>query len=81
MLTFYLLNVGTAPIDCGDPGTPEDGVKLGDDFRIGATVYYECDGGFELVGPASRVCQPDGLWSGFLPTCQQEGIWFYIAGS
>ena len=65
----------TRPTECGDPGTPDDGVRRGDNFRIGASVHYECNDGFELVGPASRVCRPDGLWSGFLPTCQRAGKW------
>ena len=59
----------TTPSSCGDPGTPEFGSLVGDDFRVGATVYYECDSGYRLVGPGSRQCEPSGTWTGRLPQC------------
>lgn len=54
---------------CGDPGTPVNGVRIGDDFRLGATVYYTCNANFDLVGPGSRTCQGSGAWSDALPIC------------
>lgn len=63
------IRLGMGPVGCEDPGTPHNGRRIGDDFRLGATVYYECDDNFQLVGPGSRVCQDSGLWDGFLPTC------------
>jgi len=63
---------GTAPVECGDPGTPENGIRVGEDLCIGAVVYYECNTNYDLVGPASRTCWNDGSWSGFLPTCTQS---------
>ena len=52
---------------------PINGRRIGNDFRFGASVYYECNEGFQLVGTASRVCQNTGLWSGLLPTCAPIG--------
>lgn len=62
-------------MDCGDPGTPANGLRVGDEFTVGSIVRYVCDAGFGLDGPADRECQVDGTWSGFLPTCVEEGKW------
>ena len=35
-------------------------------------ITYECDAGFSLVGPITRVCQLSREWSNVAPTC--EGI-------
>ena len=60
---------GSTPTSCGDPGTPVFGTRIGEDFRIGATVYFECNTGYELDGPGSRQCLPSGVWSNRLPQC------------
>lgn len=83
LIRQYLdINLGSRPIGCGDPGSPENGRRAGDDFRIGATIYYSCNTNFILVGPDSRTCQPDGTWTGFLPVClQAEGTgYIYVLG-
>eukprot|EP00731_Ephydatia_muelleri_P030228 Em0021g751a len=56
-------------LSCGDPGVPLNGARSGDDFRLGATVYYTCNANFDLVGPGSRKCQGSGVWSDALPLC------------
>lgn len=35
----------------------------------GLDMLYTCDEGFIMDAPNRRVCQPDGLWDGVLPTC------------
>ena len=73
IILHIIIYAGLGPVGCGDPGIPENGRRNGDDFRFGATVYYECNDNFQLVGPASRICQNSGLWDGFLPTCSIAG--------
>lgn len=58
---------------CGDPGTPANGIKIGSDYSVGSVVYYECEPGFKLLGPKSRLCRFDGHWSEELPTCVGNG--------
>ena len=42
----------------------------------GSEVVYMCDDGFQQDGPATRVCQSDGVWNGSIPHCSrgQDGI-------
>lgn len=58
------------PPNCGDPGTPINGRRLGSDFTLGGIVYFRCRDDFDLVGSKFRECQSNGLWSGEQPTCQ-----------
>ncbi len=70
ILYVYVI-LGEEGRDCGDPGVPSNGRRIGEDFSAGATVTYECNQGFSLVGFNSRTCRgTDGKWSGFLPTCE-----------
>lgn len=54
---------------CLNPGTPDNGRRLGNDFRIGRTVFYECIEGYRLQGSSARRCGQDGVWTGSLPSC------------
>lgn len=78
LIFFLLLTIDEAPppvVDCGDPGTPANGRKIGDSYAVGGVVYYECIDGFTLSGDRSRMCRLDGIWTGSLPTCtRNEGI-------
>ncbi len=67
--SYYFVFIGIELVDCGDPGVPVNGRRIGDNFHLGATVNYECDEGFQPTGPLSRVCLSTGLWDGFLLTC------------
>ncbi|XP_003387839.1 PREDICTED: sushi, von Willebrand factor type A, EGF and pentraxin domain-containing protein 1-like isoform X2 [Amphimedon queenslandica] len=58
---------------CGDPGVPANGRKIGDSYSVGSIVYYECNTGFRLVGPRSRLCRFDGKWTDTLPSCVGNG--------
>ena len=59
---------------CADLPDPANGnIKLtGTEF--GDTASYSCDVGFQLVGPAERICLANGRWSGSLPVCNGEFV-------
>ncbi len=59
-------------MDCGDPGTPTNGIKIGDNYGYEAIVYYECNNGYTLSGDSTRTCQVNGFWTGALPTCSSN---------
>ena len=59
-------------IDCGDPGTPANGERVGSEFTYGKTITYDCDPGYQISGSRSRTCQLDGSWSGSVATCVGE---------
>lgn len=56
-------------INCPDPGIPEHGVRIGDDFDVGAKVRFKCFTGYYLVGSYERYCKPNGQWTGELSRC------------
>ncbi|XP_068719046.1 sushi, von Willebrand factor type A, EGF and pentraxin domain-containing protein 1-like [Montipora capricornis] len=64
---------GTQPtcqlINCGDPGTPANGERLGSEFSYDKTIIYDCVPGYQLSGTRTRTCQLDGTWSGSVPSC------------
>ncbi|XP_068228821.1 sushi, von Willebrand factor type A, EGF and pentraxin domain-containing protein 1-like isoform X2 [Palaemon carinicauda] len=57
-------------ISCAIPIQIRNGVVIGDDYSLGATITYECDEGFELVGDVSRTCQENKVWTGTEPLCR-----------
>ena len=57
---------------CGNPGTPQNGLKIGSDFRHGRKVRFVCQLGFKLTGISSITCQ-DGRWSDQVPVCKGNG--------
>lgn len=59
-------------VDCGDPGTPENGFRIGSKHEYGSEVSFSCDPGFQLSGSQTRSCQSSGRWSGTLPVCMSE---------
>ncbi|XP_078686179.1 uncharacterized protein LOC144918925 isoform X3 [Branchiostoma floridae x Branchiostoma belcheri] len=34
-------------------------------------ITFSCDPGYELNGPSSVMCEPDGTWSAAIPTCER----------
>ncbi|GAA6103726.1 CUB and sushi domain-containing protein 3 [Tachysurus ichikawai] len=60
--------------DCSDPGEPENGRRVGDDFSIGAMVGFTCDGDHVLQGSKSITCQRVAevlaAWSDHPPVCK-----------
>ncbi|XP_074620011.1 sushi, von Willebrand factor type A, EGF and pentraxin domain-containing protein 1-like [Acropora palmata] len=75
---------GTQPIcqivNCGDPGTPANGIRYGDSFTYQSSIFIECDPGYKLVGDLTRTCQADGTWSGSQPTCQVTSCGTFLNG-
>ena len=77
MLYLPLIDSPTSPPSpspgCGDPGVPANGKKIGESYKVGSIVYYECNTGFRLEGPKSRLCRFDGKWTDSLPSCVGNG--------
>lgn len=50
-----------------------NGTRVGADFKLGSTVTYQCDSGYEAEDPASITCVigADGkpAWDRTLPSC------------
>ena len=61
-----------APVDCGDPGEPENGESVVFETTFKSVVRYRCFRGYELTGNELRACQSSGQWSGSLPQCEPE---------
>ncbi|XP_031558404.1 CUB and sushi domain-containing protein 1-like [Actinia tenebrosa] len=55
---------------CGDPGTPENGNKLGISYAPGWEVFFSCNIGYVRVGSGKRRCLHNNTWSGTQPTCK-----------
>ncbi|GIX74442.1 prothrombin, partial [Caerostris extrusa] len=56
-------------IRCPDPGVPEHGTRIGDNFNIGGKVTFKCFMGYELIGSFDRYCTQNGQWSDELARC------------
>ncbi|TSK20132.1 CUB and sushi domain-containing protein 3 [Bagarius yarrelli] len=74
---FAIMNEGgvkQVSNDCSDPGEPENGRRMGDDFSIGAMVGFTCDGDYVLQGSKSITCQRVAevlaAWSDHPPVCK-----------
>ncbi|KAG8506888.1 CUB and sushi domain-containing protein 2 [Galemys pyrenaicus] len=59
-------------INCGDPGTPANGLRLGSDFRYNKTVTYQCVPGYMMESHRVSVlsCTKDRTWNGTKPVCK-----------
>lgn len=55
--------------NCGDPGAPANGLKIGNEFTYGKDVWFDCNPGFKLQGSSQRICEATGTWSGTQATC------------
>ncbi len=58
-----------ADVMCEELFSPLNGMIMVMGRTPGSRAMYSCDMGFKLDGEMSRLCQPDGLWSGEEPTC------------
>lgn len=67
LINTYILNI--AVIKCPDPGSPEHGHRIGDNFEGGAKVRFKCFSGYYLLGSYERYCKPNGQWTGELSRC------------
>ncbi|XP_075409854.1 CUB and sushi domain-containing protein 2 isoform X3 [Tenrec ecaudatus] len=59
-------------INCGDPGIPANGLRLGNDFRYNKTVTYQCVPGHMMESHRVSVlsCTKDRTWNGTKPVCR-----------
>lgn len=62
----------TLVINCGDPGIPANGIRLGNDFRYNKTVTYQCVPGHMMESHRVSVlsCTKDRTWNGTKPVCK-----------
>ncbi|XP_024414352.3 fibulin-7 isoform X1 [Desmodus rotundus] len=58
------------PVSCPALSAPPDGRKFGSKYLVDHEVHFTCDPGFQLVGPSSVVCLPNGTWTGEQPRCK-----------
>ena len=58
--------------DCGDPGTPENGNTIGNNFTFGSMINHTCNEGYIINGPSQRECLANQSWSGILPDCDSK---------
>nr|XP_045755079.1 CUB and sushi domain-containing protein 2 [Mirounga angustirostris] len=59
-------------INCGDPGIPANGLRLGNDFRYNKTVMFQCVPGYMMESHRVSVlsCTKDRTWNGTKPVCK-----------
>ena len=67
---MYTSLFSSLAIDCGDPGTPENGDRELEMTTLGSIVRYSCRKGYYLAGDTERECLARGQWSGKLPICK-----------
>lgn len=63
-------SLSLAVVDCRDPGSPTNGVKLGFATTYQSVVNYACRTGYAMRGESRRTCQANGEWTGSLPLCE-----------
>ncbi|KAH6922976.1 hypothetical protein HPB50_020401 [Hyalomma asiaticum] len=65
---------------CSPLPSPSKGKLFSSDgFRINASVFFSCDEGYALHGPATLVCRPTGAWDPpMMPTCSAPPPWIII---
>ncbi|XP_041439963.1 CUB and sushi domain-containing protein 2 isoform X1 [Xenopus laevis] len=59
---------------CPDPGIPEQGKRIGSDFRLGSSIQFMCNDGYDLQGSQSITCMKVSdmfaAWSDHRPVCR-----------
>lgn len=68
------------PTQCSPLSSPTSGKLFSSDgFRINASVFFTCDEGYTLQGPATLICRPTGIWDPLTtPTCTAPPPWIII---
>uniref|UniRef100_A0AAQ4NRM6 CUB and Sushi multiple domains 2 n=1 Tax=Gasterosteus aculeatus aculeatus TaxID=481459 RepID=A0AAQ4NRM6_GASAC len=61
---------------CGDPGTPVHGIRLGEEFTVGAAVRFSCEPGYLLKGSPERTCLANGSWLGTQAECHGKAYFW-----
>ena len=57
------------PVDCGNPGVPDNGQAHGDIYTYTSIVTFSCDTGYILRNNFGVECLSDGQWNASIPTC------------
>ena len=60
-------------VDCGTPGSPDNGRAIYTNTSYLSVVRYECREGYNLAGRDVRQCRVDGSWDHVVPRCQKIG--------
>ena len=58
-----------APVNCSDPGKPNNGEKIGESFSFGSEVKFICNEGYELSENRSIFCLANASWNDSIPDC------------
>ena len=56
---------------CTDLGLFDNGKVIGDDYSYDSLIRFQCNSGYDLLGPASLTCK-DGIWDGRKPVCKSK---------
>ena len=56
-------------VNCGDPGTPNNGQTYGLNYTYGSQVTFSCNKGYTISSNVSFQCLSNGSWNGSLPMC------------
>ncbi|XP_015755011.1 PREDICTED: sushi, von Willebrand factor type A, EGF and pentraxin domain-containing protein 1-like isoform X2 [Acropora digitifera] len=67
--TWSGLQANCVAVDCGPISVPMNGSFSGESTDFPNSMLFNCDPGFLLKGPSSRMCQPNGTWSGLPVIC------------
>ena len=54
---------------CEDPGQPENGWRVGNNFGNGSVVTFGCNSSSYVLFEASNITCNEGKWSGKTPSC------------
>ncbi|NXV83270.1 CSMD2 protein, partial [Atlantisia rogersi] len=69
---------------CPDPGIPERGKRIGNDFRLGSSIQFTCNEGYDLQGSKSITCKRVSdiivAWSDHRPVCRARMCDTYLRG-
>ena len=59
--------------NCEPLNVPSGGLVIVRNSSDGCEAVYRCSRGNKFIsGNTTRVCQPNGTWSGTPPTCERE---------
>ena len=54
---------------CPELKVPHGNVSPKGQVAYNVSVEIACQPGYRLIGPSSRECGPDGLWTKYNPDC------------
>ncbi|GCB63272.1 hypothetical protein scyTo_0013182 [Scyliorhinus torazame] len=69
----YVISLTFQRESCFDPGTIKNGTRVGTYLKLGSTVTFYCDSGYEIVGYSTLTCIMGGdgkpSWNKPVPSC------------